>query len=66
MLFMAGRIKFRLPGGGASGPAGAPSVLVAYGQNNMQALHRSGIAGYVVELSNQLAGAANDQLSLLA
>ena len=66
MLFMAGRIKFRLPGGGASGPAGAPSVLIAYGQHNAQALHQSGIAGYVVDLCNQRADAATDQLSLLA
>lgn len=53
MLFMAGRIKFRLPGGGVSGPAGAPSVLVAYGKNNADALRRSGIAGYVVDLYNK-------------
>ena len=66
MLFMAGRIKFRLPGGGVSGPAGAPSVLVAYGQPNAQALRRSGIAGYVVDLANRRSEAANDQLSLLA
>lgn len=53
MLFMAGRIKFRLPGGGVSGPAGAPSVLVAYGENNAQVLERCGIAGYVVRLTNE-------------
>ena len=66
MLFMAGRIKFRLPGGGVSGPAGAPSVLIAYGQPNAQALRRSGIAGYVVDLANRRSEAENDQLSLLA
>ena len=53
MLFMAGRIKFRLPGGGTSGTAGAPSVLIAYGKENAEALRRSGIAGYVVNLDNQ-------------
>ena len=52
MLFMAGRIKFRLPGGGVAGPAGAPSVLIAYGETNAQALLKSGIAGYVVALQN--------------
>lgn len=52
MLFMAGRIKFRLPGGGVSGPAGAPSVLIAYGKTNANALVQSGIAGYVVHLDN--------------
>lgn len=53
MLFMAGRIRFRLPGGGTAGPAGAPSVLIAYGHNNVEALERSGIAGYIVKLTNQ-------------
>lgn len=53
MLFMAGRIKFRLPGGGVSGPAGAPSVLIAYGKENADSLRRSGIAGYVVDLCNK-------------
>ena len=52
MLFMAGRIRFRLPGGGLAGPAGAPSVLIAYGQRNVEALRKSMIAGYVVNLKN--------------
>ena len=52
MLFMAGRIKFRLPGGGHAGPAGAPSVLIAYGTKNAEALRSSGIAGYYVALKN--------------
>ncbi len=66
MLFMAGRIRFRLPGGGVSGPAGAPSVLIAYGEANAKALRHSGIAGYVVDLANRRSEATNDQLSLLA
>jgi len=65
MLFMAGRIKFRLPGGGTSGTAGAPSVLIAYGKENAEALRRSGIAGYVVNLDNQEQAAAL-QLTLFA
>ncbi len=65
MLFMAGRIKFRLPGGGVAGPAGAPSVLIAYGADNAHALHKSGIAGYVVDLCNSQSATTNDQLSLL-
>lgn len=52
MLFIAGRVKFRLPGGGVAGTSGAPSVLVAYGQENVAALRSSGIAGYVVTLDN--------------
>lgn len=63
MLFMAGRVKFRLPGGGVSGPAGAPSVLIAYGPENLQALRQSQIPGYVVELDNQEAPAACDLFS---
>lgn len=52
MLFMAGRIKFRLPSGGSSGPAGAPSVFVAYGKRNAEILRDSEIAGYFVPLEN--------------
>ena len=50
MLFMAGRIRFRLPGGGIAGPAGAPSVLIAYGKDNATALEQSGIDGYFIPL----------------
>lgn len=53
MLFMAGRIRFRLPGGGLAGPAGAPSVLIAYGKENADALSMSGIDGYFVRLSKE-------------
>lgn len=62
MLFMAGRVKFRLPGGGTSGTSGAPSVLIAYGQNNADALRRCGIAGYVVALENKRASAVYEDL----
>lgn len=62
MLFMAGRIKFRLPGGGSAGPAGAPSVLIAYGSSNASFLRASGIPGYFVPLDNQ--GVSIDQHSL--
>ena len=65
MLFMAGRIKFRLPGGGVSGPAGAPSVLIAYGKQNVEALRRSRIPGYVVELHNTESAKADDLFSAL-
>jgi hypothetical protein len=55
MLFLAGRIKFRLPGGGTSGPAGAPSVLIAYGQHNADVLKACVIEGYVITLKNEAA-----------
>mgnify|MGYP000169722094 CR=1 FL=1 len=50
MLFLRGRVQFRLPGGGRSGPAGAPSVLIAYGQANADALALCGISGAFVRL----------------
>lgn len=52
MLFMAGRVRFRLPGGSVAGPAGAPSVLIAYGTANAEVLRGSGIPGYFVPLVN--------------
>lgn len=66
MLFMAGRIKFRLPGGGTAGTAGAPSVLIAYGKENAAALRSSGVAGYVVDLDNSTAPRADDLFSVAA
>jgi DNA N-6-adenine-methyltransferase (Dam) len=63
MLFMAGRIKFRLPGGGTAGTAGAPSVLIAYGGHNADALQSSGIAGYTVRLNNQRQAKTTDLFS---
>ena len=62
MLFLSGRVKFRLPGGGVAGPAGAPSVLVAYGANNLQALQASGLSGYVVTLANRAETMVADDL----
>ena len=63
MLFLAGRLRFRLPGGALGGAAGAPSVLVAYGANNTESLKRCGIAGHVVELGNQGASQRADLFS---
>ena len=66
MLFMAGRVKFRLPGGGTSGAAGAPSVLIAYGRNNAEALRNSGLPGYFVPLHNTVRPPAQAGLDLEA
>jgi hypothetical protein len=47
MLFLAGRIYFCRPDGSvASGNAGHASVLVAYGQDDLDRLAASGIAGH--------------------
>lgn len=48
VLFLRGRVSFRLPGGGRAGVSGAPSVLIAYGAANAEALRRSGIKGAFV------------------
>lgn len=51
LLFIRGRLRFRLPGGGhATANAGAPSVLVAYGTENAECLARCGIEGALVWL----------------
>ena len=49
LLFLKGRLHFMKPDGKrASGNAGAPSVLIAYGQNNVEALRLSGLDGALV------------------
>lgn len=51
-LFLRGRLHFHhVDGTRAAANAGAPSVLVAYGQNNVEALVNSGIAGRLVYLT---------------
>jgi hypothetical protein len=52
-LFLQGRLWFRLPDGSPSrNNAGAPSVLVAYGEDDAQQLASSGIAGRLVRLTH--------------
>jgi len=55
ILFMADRIKFCRPDGSEQ-PAnsGAPPVLVAFGETNTEALRRSGTAGRLVTVWEQL------------
>lgn len=50
MLFLRGRLSFRLPGGGRAGNAGAPSVLIAFGTTNADILAACGLAGAFVRL----------------
>jgi len=51
LLFLRGRIVFCRPNGQrANGNAGAPSVLVAYGAVNVEALRTCGIDGQFVRL----------------
>ena len=52
LLFIKGRLYFHhVTGERAKANSGAPSVLVAYGQNNAISLFSSGIAGHFVELN---------------
>ena len=50
VLFFKGRLRFYYVDGSQGGSANAPSCLVAYGKNNVEALRRSGLNGYLVEL----------------
>lgn len=50
MLFLAGRVRFHRPDGQPGDVATAPSVLIAYGQQNAMALKTCGMAGYFVQL----------------
>ncbi len=49
IMFLHGRLHFyRADGTRAKANAGAPSALIAYGQNNVTALRESGISGAVI------------------
>ena len=49
LLFLEGRLFFHhVTGEVAKANAGAPSVLVAYGRNNVDALKNSGIKGKLI------------------
>jgi DNA N-6-adenine-methyltransferase (Dam) len=54
MLFLRGRLHFHyVDGSRAKANAGAPSVLIAYGARNVDALRRSGIEGHIVALDRR-------------
>jgi len=49
ILFLAGRLTFHLPDGAkARGNSGGPSVLVAYGKDNVECLRNCGLPGSLV------------------
>lgn len=51
LLFLEGRLHFHhIDGSRAKANSGAPSVLVAYGKNNVAALITSGIPGRLIHL----------------
>jgi hypothetical protein len=51
ILFLKGRLKFHYPDGAQGGTAGSPSVLIAYGAENVKALEQSGLDGRIVYLN---------------
>ena len=46
LLWFKGRLSFYTREGKCGGPAGAPSVLVAYGESNADCLRRCGLVGH--------------------
>lgn len=52
ILFIKGRIKFFDVFGNQAASAGAPSVLIAYGKNNVAALKNCKIEGKFLRISN--------------
>jgi len=54
MLFIRGRLHFHdVHGQRAKGNAGGPSVLIAYGTANAEALRTCGIAGQFIRLKEE-------------
>jgi hypothetical protein len=50
LLFLKGRLRFHKPDGSLGGTAGSPSVLIAYGQDNVKTLEECGLEGKLVRL----------------
>ena len=50
ILFLRGRLAFHRPDGSAAKNAQAPSVLIAYGEQEIHALEKSGLDGKLVRL----------------
>jgi hypothetical protein len=53
LLFLKGRLSFHTPDGKVGGTAGSPSVLIAYGPENVTALENSGLVGKIIYLKGQ-------------
>jgi len=56
ILFPHGRVHFCLPDGNRALSGTAPSSLIAYGQNNVASLLKSGIAGALVPKAEMIQG----------
>lgn len=67
LLFLKGRLHFHhVTGERARANGGAPSVLVAYGKQNVTALQNSGIQGQIVHLSDTQYSTPSVASSLIA
>jgi DNA N-6-adenine-methyltransferase (Dam) len=53
LLFLKGRVAFFTKEGRRGGPAGAPSVLIAYGERNAETLKRCRLEGAFVNLKRE-------------
>jgi hypothetical protein len=53
IMFLKGRVKFYRPDGTQGQSSGSPSCLIAYGQNNVDALYESGLEGFIIRLEKQ-------------
>lgn len=53
LLFLKGRLNFYTKEGRRGGTAGAPSVLIAYGQSNVERLKCCDLSGAFVELKRK-------------
>jgi hypothetical protein len=51
VFFIKGRLKFHHVDGTQSGSAGAPSVLIAYGKNNVESLKHCNLDGKFINLN---------------
>ena len=60
-LFLSGRVRFCRPSGERGKSGTAPSVLLAYGQANVDALRNSGIAGALYLKAEMLVGTKASQ-----
>ena len=56
VLFLAGRVHFRLPSGERGKSGTAPTMLLAFGQNNVEALHGAGITGAFYRKAEMIRG----------
>lgn len=55
IMFLKGRVRFYRPDGTQGSSSGSPSCLIAYGDNNVQALYNSGIDGVIIRLREGIA-----------